>query len=122
MPPHREHSPAHQERNKKLLIAYIAFNMTQEDEEEEEEEEDPVLLALMAWATCKTRVRALMEEVALWEEAVHMKQLWKLVVESGGNVLLLRMLSDIGEEEDSPGLVWKRQVTFQASPSFTYQA
>ncbi|KIJ49077.1 hypothetical protein M422DRAFT_246888 [Sphaerobolus stellatus SS14] len=118
MPPHREHSPAHQERSKKLLIAYIAFNMTQEDEEEE----DPVLLALMAWATRKMCVRALMEEVALWEEAVHMKQLWKLVVESGGNVLLLWMLSDIGEEEDSPGLVWKRQVTFQASPSFTYQA
>ncbi|KIJ52051.1 hypothetical protein M422DRAFT_243631 [Sphaerobolus stellatus SS14] len=46
MPPHCKHSPARQECNKKLLIAYIAFNMTQD----EEEEEDPVLLALMAWA------------------------------------------------------------------------
>ncbi|KIJ35865.1 hypothetical protein M422DRAFT_261819 [Sphaerobolus stellatus SS14] len=47
MPPHREHSPARQERNKKLLITYIAFNMAQDDEEGE----DPILLALMAWAT-----------------------------------------------------------------------
>ncbi|KIJ33482.1 hypothetical protein M422DRAFT_264588 [Sphaerobolus stellatus SS14] len=77
MPPHCEHSPARQERNKKLLIAYIAFNMTQDDKEEE----DPVLLALMVWAT---RGR-----VAIGDQ--------------------------IGEEEDSPGLVWKRQVTFQAS-------
>ncbi|KIJ43859.1 hypothetical protein M422DRAFT_252775 [Sphaerobolus stellatus SS14] len=64
MPPHREHSPARQERNKKLMIAYIAFNMTQDDDEE-----DPVLLALMAWATRKTRVR-------------RMKQLWTWRVDS----------------------------------------
>ncbi|KIJ42500.1 hypothetical protein M422DRAFT_254280 [Sphaerobolus stellatus SS14] len=117
MPPHREHSPARQERNKKLLIAYIAFNMTQDDEEEE----DSVLLALMAWATRKTCMCSVREEVALWEEAARMKQLWAWCVNSTGLIGGAHH-RNMGEEEGVPGLVWKRQVTFQASPSFVYQA
>ncbi|KIJ22907.1 hypothetical protein M422DRAFT_276610 [Sphaerobolus stellatus SS14] len=92
--------------------------MTQDNKEEEY----PVLLPLMAWATRKMCVHSVCEEVALWEEAARMKQLqsWAWHVDSTGLIGGVHH-RNMAEEEGSPGLVWKRQGTFQAKPSFMYQ-